>query len=94
MTWVCMCCSCIIDATKEDDLAVCQTCQETNNDVFDFREKPEQFKKELDNLFYADTFEHWYVSVKELDFFMKRWNILKKDTQITNPDEYMEKLEQ
>jgi len=25
---------------------------------------------------------------------MKRWNILKKDTQITNPDEYMEKLEQ
>lgn len=77
--------SCVICIQKKDldsdfyDEAICKDCIDSNKEVLDFTKNPERFKKELNSLFYASTWEHWYAHEKELEFIMKRWGIWKND---------------
>ena len=73
--WLCLACEHVIDTKISEDLGVCRNCMDNNRDVFDFTKNPDQFKKEFSRLYYADTFEHWYVNVKELEFFERRWGL-------------------
>ena len=75
MGWDCIACGKDIDTENTDDWAVCKSCLELNDEELKISENVEQFIKEFHRLFYADTWEHWYVSVKEFNFFINRWGM-------------------
>ena len=79
MTWNCIGCNKeIIADSNVDDMAVCKECQKSNVENLVIQENIDQFKKELLSLLYADTWEHWYLSVREWDWFTKRWGITER----------------
>lgn len=75
----CIGCNEEFDTSKSDDLGVCRNCMDNNKDTFDIIENPEQFKYEFNKLYYTDTFEHWYINIKEMEFFVKRWKLNEFD---------------
>ena len=72
MTKKCFACEEVVISIDE---GVCSICLKTNKDVLSITQNLDKFKKEFNGLFYADTWEHWYVNAKELEFFTKRWGL-------------------
>ena len=71
----CIGCDKLFDIDISEDSAVCRDCMDNNNTTFDVQTQFEQFKKEWNKMYYADTFEHWFVNIKELEWFEKRWKL-------------------
>lgn len=71
----CIGCEKLFDIDISEDLAICRDCMDNNKNQFDISTNSEQFKKEFNRMYYSDTFEHWYVNIKELEWFSKRWNL-------------------